>query len=86
MDRMDEEIQDESSGPYYPFDRKERYPKRLKVDFRRLPVRVPSFVGLNETYTRSFFLVLHIVVTKYKMQHLEHVTAGHAATAVLTKT
>lgn len=37
---MQEHVVDESRGPYFPFNRRETYPKRLKVDFRRLPVRV----------------------------------------------
>ena len=36
---MQENVVDESEGPYFPFNRREPYPKRLKVDFRRLPVR-----------------------------------------------
>ena len=38
---------DESSGPYFPFDRRETYPRRIKVDFRRLPVRFSSTIQLN---------------------------------------
>ncbi|CAM9823210.1 unnamed protein product, partial [Ectocarpus sp. 8 AP-2014] len=34
---MQEHVVDESRGPYFPFNRRETYPKRLKVDFRRLP-------------------------------------------------
>ncbi|CBJ26523.1 conserved unknown protein [Ectocarpus siliculosus] len=34
---MQEQVVDESRGPYFPFNRRETYPKRLKVDFRRLP-------------------------------------------------
>lgn len=36
---QEEHVVDESRGPYFPFNRRETYPKRLKVDFRRLPVR-----------------------------------------------
>ncbi|CAM9446213.1 unnamed protein product [Pylaiella littoralis] len=34
---MHEHVVDESAGPYFPFNRRETYPRRLKVDFRRLP-------------------------------------------------
>ncbi|CAM9875416.1 unnamed protein product [Scytosiphon promiscuus] len=35
---QEEHVVDESRGPYFPFNRRETYPKRLKVDFRRLPI------------------------------------------------
>lgn len=38
-DNGSEHVEDESRGPYFPFNRRETYPPRLKVDFRRLPVR-----------------------------------------------
>lgn len=56
MDAMQEEIEDECSGPYFPFDRNERYPKRLKVDFRKLAVRVRACRVEQNLYQRFFFL------------------------------
>lgn len=40
-------VKDESKGPYFPYDRREPYPKRLKVDFRRLPVSASVLYGVD---------------------------------------
>lgn len=37
-------VEDESRGPYFPYDRREPYPKRLKVNFRNLAVRAADIV------------------------------------------
>lgn len=46
---MQKQIEDESDAPYVPSDRREReiYPKRLKLDFRKLSVRVSLGVGVG---------------------------------------
>lgn len=51
-------VPDESQGPYFPYNRRERYPKRLKVDFRRLPVRIAE----RETeMSSSYFFVIDVL-------------------------
>lgn len=41
---MQEHVVDESKGPYFPMDRREQYPKRMRVNFRRLAVCLVSRV------------------------------------------
>lgn len=57
---MDEHVADESGGPYFPFNRRETYPPRLKVDFRRLPVS-----GLCEVDVARVVLLfnMHVVLS-----------------------
>lgn len=56
---MQEDVVDESEGPYFPFDRREPYPKRLRVDFRRLPVRFWIGVPLRVSYFFSATYICH---------------------------
>lgn len=42
-----EHVEGESRGPYFPYDRREPYPKRLKVDFRRLTVSASVRYGVD---------------------------------------
>lgn len=60
---MQEHVVDESRGPYFPFNRRETYPKRLKVDFRRLPVCVRL----------SLFGIGCVICTQTKVVCISHV-------------
>ena len=57
---VDEHVADESRGPYFPFNRRETYPPRLKVDFRRLPASVMHEVDVVLVVLGCF--VQHVVL------------------------
>lgn len=60
----DEHVSDESRGPYFPFNRREKYPPRLKVDFRRLPASVKFVLLLRRLMLRARcgVFVQHVVL------------------------
>lgn len=40
---MQDQVVNEFKGPYFPFNRREHYPRQLKVDFRKLTVSDVEF-------------------------------------------
>lgn len=64
---VDEHVADESRGPYFPFNRRETYPPRLKVDFRRLPASVMHEVDVVLVVLGCF--VQHVVLFGRSRRH-----------------
>lgn len=52
-------VEDESRGPYFPYDRREPYPKRLKVNFRNLAVRSSRYIRNRQTVQRLSLCSVH---------------------------